>query len=105
MRSGKLTHQITIEAPSNTVSPAGTVTQTWAPIATVRGEILQQTATEFLRADAEAERNTIIFRIRYRADLSTSARVTHAGQAYDLVEIKPLGRHQGLELRCERLAS
>lgn len=105
MRAGKLTHQITIEAPSKTVSPAGTVTHTWAPIATVRAEILQQSATEFLRADAEAERNVVIFRIRYRADLTTSARVTHDGQAYDLVELKQLGRRQGLELRCERLAS
>ncbi|MHA6692039.1 phage head closure protein [Devosia sp. A449] len=105
MRAGKLNHQITLEAPTKTVSPAGTVTQTWAPIATVRAEILQQTATEFLRAEAEAERNTIIFRVRYVPGLTTSARVTHAGQAYDLVEIKPLGRRQGLELRCERLAS
>jgi SPP1 family predicted phage head-tail adaptor len=104
MRSGKLIHQITLETFTKTVSPAGTVKEIWAPLATVRAEILQQTATEFLRADAEAERNTMIFRVRYRQGITTSTRVTYDGQAFDLVEIRELGRRQGLELRCERLA-
>lgn len=103
MRAGKLDKTIIIERQSESVNTAGTVTSTWTTIATLRAEVLQASAGEFLKAHGEAESASIIFRVRYVADITTDDRVSFGGAAYDLVEIKEMGRRRGLELRCERV--
>lgn len=101
MRSGKLDRLITIERATETVAPSGAVSSTWTPIATVRAEIVNQTATEFLAGHGEAERGTIIFRIRFLADITTDNRITFNGAHYNVREIVEIGRRRGLELRAE----
>jgi SPP1 family predicted phage head-tail adaptor len=102
MRAGKLDRRIAIERQTQTVSPAGTVSSTWQAFVTARAEIVQQSALEFLREHGEAERIALIFRIRWPSQpIVTTDRVQYQGAAYDLVEIKELGRRRGLELRCE----
>jgi SPP1 family predicted phage head-tail adaptor len=100
MRAGRLDRQITIERQNETVAPSGAVASTWTPIATVRAEIVNQTATEFLAGHGEAERGTVIFRIRYLADITTADRIVFNGMAHDLEEIVEIGRRRGLELRA-----
>lgn len=100
MRAGNLDRSIDLERLTETVQPSGAVVTTWTKIATVRAEIVQQSATEFLTGFGEAESGTIVFRIRYVPDLTTADRVTYAGAACDLKEIKEIGRRRGLELRA-----
>lgn len=100
MRAGKLDRTIAIERKTETVSPAGTVVTAWTNLATVRAEIVTQSASEFLTGFGEAENGTIVFRVRYLAGITTADRVTYAGQAYDLKEITEIGRRRGLELRA-----
>lgn len=99
IRSGKLDRQITIERQTETVTPSGAVSKAWAEIATVRAEVVQQTATEFLTGLGEAENGTVVFRIRYLAGITTADRITFDGLAYDLKEIVENGRRRALELR------
>lgn len=99
MRAGKLDRHITIERLTETITPSGGVIKSWQSIASMRTEIVQQTATEFLTGYGEAENGTIIFRIRFRPGITTADRVKFNGNAYDLKEIKELGRRRGLELR------
>ncbi|NKB83087.1 phage head closure protein [Brucella grignonensis] len=99
MQSGKLDRQITIERQTETVSPSGSVRKTWQIIATLRTEIVQQSATEFLTGFGEAESGTIIFRTRYLAGITTADRIIYEGGNYNLKEIKEIGRRRGLELR------
>lgn len=98
---GKLDRRITIERQTETVSPSGDVVKAWTPIATVWAEVLQSTANEFFTGYGEAETGTVIFHVRYRPGITTADRVTYAGSAYDLKEIKELGRRDALELRGE----
>lgn len=101
MNIGKLDRRITIERLTETVKPSGSVVKAWTPIATVWAEVIQQSATEFFTGFGEAETGTMIFRIRYVANITTADRVTYNGSTYDLKEIKELGRRDALELRGE----
>ncbi|MBM3089257.1 phage head closure protein [Ensifer sp. T173] len=100
MRAGKLDRTITIERQTETIAPSGSVSNGWTPVATIRAEVVQQSANEFLSGFGEAENSTIIFRLRYVPGITTADRVTYNGTAYDLEEIKEIGRRRGLELRA-----
>lgn len=104
MRAGKLDRIITIERCIRTVSDAGTVTEVWAPLATVRAQLIEATTREFFEARGEGATSTVAFRVRWRAGLTTADRITYAGAAFNVVELKELGRRAGLEIRCERIA-
>ncbi|MDH7785174.1 SPP1 family predicted phage head-tail adaptor [Ochrobactrum sp. 19YEA23] len=99
MRAGKLDRQITIERKTKTKTPTGGIVESWQAMATIRAEIVQQSATEFLTGYGEAENGTIVFRVRYLGGITTADRVSYNGTAYNLKEIKELGRRRGLELR------
>jgi len=100
MRAGKLTHTITIQRFASTVDEYGTVVEDWTTFATVKAELIQSSTTEFLRSFGTSEEPAIIFRIRYREDITLADRVMHGGNVFDLKEIRELGRRAGLELRC-----
>ena len=99
MQAGKFKHLIAIERQAETVMATGSVSKSWANIAMIRAEVVQRSATEYLAGYGEAEDGTIIFRIRYRPDLRTRDRIVFEGNAYDLKEVKEIGRRRGLELR------
>ena len=99
MRAGKLSSAIEIQRETETVNPSGSVLKTWATVIATRAEIIQQTATEFLTGYGTAENGTIIFRIRYRPDITTADRVSYSGTVYGIEEIKEIGRRRVLELR------
>jgi SPP1 family predicted phage head-tail adaptor len=101
IRSGKLDRQITIERMAETVGASGAVSKAWTPVASVRAELVQQSADEYLAGFGEAQQGNLIFRIRYVADLKTSDRVVYDGDAYDLDQITEIGRKRGLELRMK----
>lgn len=100
MRAGKLDRTITIERKSETVSDSGAVVAAWTNVATVKAEIVKQSATEFLTGFGEAENGTLIFRVRFLGDISTADRIVYDGTAHDLKEIVEIGRRRGLELRA-----
>lgn len=101
MRAGKLDRTITIRRKwHETVSPTGAAIPSWVDIATVRAEIVTQSASEFLTGFGEAEKSTVVFRVRYLADITTADKVVYAGQLYNLKEVTEIGRKRGLELRA-----
>ena len=99
MRAGSLNRLITIERHTETVTASGAVSLTWTPIATVRAELVRQSATEFLSGFGEGESVTVIFRVRYLRGVTTADRIVFEGTAYDLQEVAEIGRRRGLELR------
>lgn len=101
MRAGKLAHVIEIQRASATVNDAGTPTQTWAKVATLRAELVEQTAEEFLRNAGDTTDTTLIFRTRYVAGILNTDRVSFDGEAYGIERVVTLGRNRGLELRCK----
>lgn len=105
MKAGRLTETVTIERETETVSPAGTVTLTWATIATRKAEVIQASTTELLKPFGEAEETVIVFRVRYVADVTTADRLTYRGQAFNIRTVKEIGRRRGLDLRCEKVTA
>ena len=100
MRAGKLDKTITIERHAITVDDYGTQTEGWSQIATVRAQIVQQSTEEFMRSFGSTGETAMVFRLRHCDGLKVADRVTHQGQAFDVKEIKELGRREGLDLRC-----
>lgn len=100
MRAGKLDKTITVQRFASAVDDYGTETQAWSTVATVRAQVIQSSTEEFLKAFGTTPESAIVFRIRHRDGIVLADRVAYAGRAYDLKEIKELGRREGLELRC-----
>lgn len=100
IRAGKLDRQITIERETEAVAASGAVSKTWEPIATVRAELVQLSAEEFLTGFGEGDAGGALFRIRFMSGISTADRVSFDDTNYDIDEVAELGRKRGLELRC-----
>ncbi|MBN9018451.1 MAG: phage head closure protein [Rhizobiales bacterium] len=104
MRAGKLDHVITIEAVSDGVPDAYGVSEpAWSAFATVRAQILQQTTDEYLRGYGEGSATVVSFRLRWIDGVTVKHRVIRTGVAFNIREIKEIGRRAGLELRCEEI--
>ncbi len=100
MRAGKLDRIITIERATTTVDEYGTPVEGWATIATVREQRVKLSTEEFLRAFGNTSESAAVFRVRHLDGLSTGDRVRYQGSTFDLKGIEPIGRREGLELRC-----
>ena len=103
MKSGKLTHVLTIQRASNGVNDAGTPTTTWADLATLRAERVEQSTTEFIRNYGAADEAVAVFRTRYVAGVTNADRISFGGEAFNIKHIVILGRNRGYEFRCARL--
>ncbi|MDY8111163.1 phage head closure protein [Fulvimarina sp. 2208YS6-2-32] len=101
MKAGKLDRKIALEREVETVDRYGTPSSVWTPIATVAAQRVTASTDEFLAASGERTETAMVFRVRYRTDVRLSDRVTFEGTAFNMIEIKELGRREGLELRCE----
>ncbi|KQS64514.1 head-tail adaptor protein [Rhizobium sp. Leaf371] len=100
MRAGKLDKTITIERRGETVDDYGTVSEGWTTIASVRAQVIQSSTEEFLKAAGTTSEQATVFRLRHRDGIQPEDRITYAGQAFDIKELKELGRREGLDLRC-----
>jgi SPP1 family predicted phage head-tail adaptor len=100
MRSGKLDRTIIIERRSEALDDYGTPTETWTTVATVRAQLVQSSTREFLAAYGSDTEPAFIFRTRFVANVTTADRVSYAGEALNIVELKEIGRRRGLEIRC-----
>jgi SPP1 family predicted phage head-tail adaptor len=103
MKSGSLDRSITIERFTSTVDDYGTPVLSWAKLATLRAQLVQASTDEFIRNGA-VDQTVIIFRTRWLAGVTNADRVSYPDGVFDLKEVKEIGRHEGLELRCMRSA-
>lgn len=100
MRAGKLDKSIMIERLVETIDEYGVRREAWTPIRTVKAQIVQASAEEFLRSGGIAAESIVIFRTRYIEGLTPADRIVSGDHIYDLKEIKEIGRRRGLELRA-----
>src|SRR5690606_30362543 len=101
VKAGRLDRRITIQREGETVDQYGTVKRAWSTVATVPAERLAQSTADFMQAFGEDTETVMAFRIRYRFGVETTDRVLFEGRAFNVVELKEIGRRVGLELRCE----
>lgn len=104
MRSGQLRHSISIVGfNDHAVDDFGVVTPVWQRIATVRAEIIQQTATEFLTSQGASETVLLIFRTRFVCNITNANQIIFEGKDYKIKEVVTIGNNRGLELRAEEV--
>ncbi|MDY8107767.1 phage head closure protein [Fulvimarina sp. 2208YS6-2-32] len=101
IRAGKLDRRIVIERETEMVDDAGRVARAWAPIATVRAELVTFTVEEEARAFGEASPADLVFKLRYLPGIRTADRVSYNGKAFNIRRIVEIGRRRGMELRVE----
>lgn len=102
MKAGALDRTITIERATEAKDDLGVVTSTWRCLATRHAQLVQSSTAEFMRAFGASTETAIVFRLRFLAGVTLADRVRFDGATFNLVEIKELGRREGLELRCTR---
>ena len=106
MRAGSLDSIIAVERLSTTVNEYGVPVETWAQVAKLRAQKIQNSMKDFLNASAgSVSHNVIVFRARFVPGITLDDRIVNDGTAFRLVEIKEIGRRRGLELRCERIGA
>lgn len=105
MRAGALDRIIVIQRGSDAPAEYGTIITAWSDLATVRAQLVQTSTTEFIRNYGSSSEAVTVFRIRHLAGVTLADRVQYEGAAFNIVEIKEIGRREGLELRCERIGS
>lgn len=99
MKAGSLDRVITVQRASETRDALGQVTQAWTTIATLRAAVIQASTTEFLQGAGLRGDRAVIFRTRWMDGLTVLDRILHEGAAYDIQELKELGRRKGLDIR------
>jgi head-tail adaptor len=102
MRAGKLDRQITIQRVTTTLDSAGTVQEAWATLTTLRAEKLDDAIDEHTGQQGATTDRTVTFRTRFVAGLTVADQLSFEGQAFNLLQVKEIGRRRGLELRAER---
>lgn len=102
MKSGKLREEISIQRATSTNNDAGTPTETWATIARLRAEKVEQSTAEAIRAFGASDEELVIFRARFFDGVTNADRVLWSGQPFNIKQVVPLGHRVGLELRCVR---
>lgn len=100
MKAGKLDRIIVIQRVTTTVDEYGTPQEGWSTVATIRAQRVKLTTEEFLRAFGSTSDAVAVFRIRHMDGLTLADRITCEGETFDLKSVEPIGRREGLELRC-----
>lgn len=100
MRAGKLDKTITIERSEIALNPYRNQITTWVPVANMRAQIVNAATEVFIRGQGATTETSIVFRMRWLDGVTTGNRITYDGAAYDIKELKELGRRRGLDIRC-----
>ncbi|MDQ0347864.1 phage head closure protein [Ancylobacter vacuolatus] len=103
MRAGALDRVIDIQRSTESVNGLGQVVTGWSTIATMRAQKVEASTAEFMRAFGASTETAIVFRIRFLDGVTLADRVSYEGAAFNLIEVKEIGRRKGLELRCTRI--
>lgn len=103
MRAGALDRVVILERLARTIDDSGAPVETWAALASMRAQLIQQSTDEFMRGFGESSEETAVFRCRWIDGVTTADRVTYGAQAFNIRQLKEIGRRRGLELRCEKV--
>lgn len=103
MKSGRLVETIRIERASTAINDAGTPVETWARLAVLRAERVDQTTEEFIRGYGASDEELVMFRCRFFDGITNADRAIWRGQAFNIKQVTPIGRRKGVELRCVRI--
>lgn len=103
MKAARLTEEIRIERATSTINEYGTPSLTWARLCTLRAERVEQSTTEYIRNYGASDEDVVVLRARFFAGITNADRLIWNGNTYNINQTVPVGRRQGVELRCVRI--
>jgi SPP1 family predicted phage head-tail adaptor len=102
MRSGRLDRRITIQRATITQNSTGEEIATWGTLATVWAELRQgKPGNEAYASQQFLGKTPLTFRIRWSTTvqvLTVKDRISYAGRTYDILDVREIGRREGLEI-------
>lgn len=102
MQAGRLKNRIVIQQQSATQDEVGQPVNTWTTYITVWGNILHQKGIEAIKADHVISTLRASIRVRYKAGITTSMRVSYASKIYQILSIVPDAENKDyMDLVCE----
>jgi len=103
--AGELDRRITLQEISQPVSDTGSVSEgTWTDVAPpIWAKEMPVIGREYVTANQIAAQSDIVFRIRYRSNLSTKMRLLFNGQIFNIRSILPRGRKKWLDILGEMM--
>lgn len=110
MSAGQFDRIIQLQSPTTTVDANGTPQKTWATYATPWAKLLQLSTQEFvLKGLGEDTEIVAAYRIRWLEGVTLAHQVVHVGAnvttTFRITDIKEIGRHEYLDLRCVAVTS
>lgn len=104
MDAGQFDRRITIQVPTPVSDDYGEQTPSYADLATVWAERIEQSAGERLRAGKLETGEQVIYRIRHRSGIEPKQRVKDASLFYEIMSVSEgRGRQAYLEMLCTRV--
>lgn len=98
MRAGNLDLRILIEFNTPVQDGTGEPDPVWATLATVWGGFdRSRGATRFVE-DKRLSTRDVVFKLRYRTDITELMRMTLDGVVYKITAIEKIGRKEGLRV-------
>jgi SPP1 family predicted phage head-tail adaptor len=101
MRGGKLDRRIVLQQATTTYDALNNPVKTWATLATVWASKTDLSDTERVQAAEVGADMTTRFQIRHSNTVSVinpKDRLTYAGNTYQIVAVKEIGRNEGYEI-------
>lgn len=104
MRAGELDRYITLQTNTPSQSATGEVSESWGTLAQVWARKVEKGGREFAAAQQINAETQVMFRIRYRSDVTPSNQLTYDSVTYDILHVAEVGRGVGLDLLCKAQA-
>jgi SPP1 family predicted phage head-tail adaptor len=104
MRAGKMDRRIIIQRATVTQDDHGEPIETWATLDTVWAQYLPGGGDERYSGQQVFAETQCRFRIRHRAGIKPTDRVSYEGREYDILAVDPIGRREGLEIKAKARA-
>ena len=104
-QAGRMRQRIRIQAKTTTIDDLGEPVEAWADLAQAWAEKLALRQREFVAAGGEQQEVTVVYRIRWRIDVTVQMRVMDGATAYNIRQaIDESGQRRTLTLRCTETA-
>lgn len=100
----KLNRRIAIERETTTLDQHRRPVKAWTSLVSRRAELVTLSTEDFAKLFGEETKKTLVFRLWFVRDLTTTDRLIYDGAAFDIRDIQELGFREGLEVRCEAVS-
>lgn len=98
---GRMDRRIAIETPVEARDASGSLSRSWAALATVHAHVRRSPGREFLAGGAVQDGGEIVFVVRWREGITGKCRVLYAGAYYSVIgEPVEIGRRDRLEIKA-----